>query len=148
MVSDQRTMTETLDFLRRIPLDQIRADLARVQAERARLGAEEELLHRVLALREDDTPSIPSAEQFGTPAISGTLPTPVLIKRLLAASPDAREWTPAEVVQALQASGVPTVKKENVRMALRRLTQRGELERGKNGYKLPPREPTLSESEE
>jgi hypothetical protein len=134
------TLSETLDYIHQRPLQQLRDELAHVRNEQQRLAASEELLLHVIALRE--------AEESGRPlpvwgrsvqrdsASSGGAAVPDQIKRLLANGEPDREWKPFEVAAALEASGTPS-RIENVRVALRRLTKRGEIERGDKGYRLP-----------
>jgi hypothetical protein len=132
-------LSETIDYLRQVPLEQLREELSRVRNEQQRLAASEELLLHVIALRESEESGQPLTVRRLSLArdtrVTTSAATPDQIKRLFADGGRDREWKPFEVAAALDANGTPA-RIENVRVALRRMTKRGEIERGDKGYRL------------
>ena len=128
-----RVVSEILDLLRRVPPDKVRQDLQRVRREQARLAAEQELLERVLALHEQQEGAQGSPDgsvQFGAGGRRAR------ILEILARDPD-RQWSPAEIISALKEEG-PAGSEANIRVLLRRMVDRGQLEHPAFGaYKLP-----------
>ena len=142
-------MSGTLETLKGIPVEEIKSDLRRVRAERSRLAREQELLEHLLALHgePDDTGGVLSNvrralnqnmeavfKDGAAAAPSGT--RRAAIQQIMSEQPQ-RDWSPAEIITALKERG-STAKPEGVRVLLRRMVERGQLERPGYGiYRLP-----------
>lgn len=134
-----------LEKLRNIPPDQIREELARVRAQRAQLAKDEALLEQVLALHGDSEQKLYVGAVTAWPESNEEVaPSPrpepgtrrAQIQQIMAES-DKPTWTPAEIIAALRERGT-RARDEAIRVTLRRMLDRGQLERpGYGSYKLP-----------
>ena len=156
------TTSRLFEMIKGLTEQEVRADLARIQAARERLETEEMLLRQVLDLLPRRAPAAPpsnptaddepsdtrtrhdSAEGVGTPVRppapqAGKQPTskrgPI---KLVMASERGRMWTAAELRAALAQRG-HDLSASNMRVTLRRMANRGEITKVADGqYTLPP----------
>jgi hypothetical protein len=145
-------MSSTLDTLKQIPVEQVQADLRRVRAERARLAKEQELLEQLLALHgaaDESTNDLSKALSQATAAVGSAIGDKQVvapagtrraaIQQIMSEQPE-REWSPAEIIKALKERG-SDAKPEGVRVLIRRMVERGQLERpGYGTYRLPSKD--------
>ena len=168
-----RFMGSFLETLDSADADEIRTDLRRVQAEREKLDARERLLRNLLDFVEarDEAQTVgshakssgsrkTSARPSGNGSTATEPPSPpqrnaplgknreMILRIMRAEAAKNRQWRSREIHEALKERGI-TIRPENTRVTLRRMSKAGEIEKPAPGvYRLPPAETRLAFDEE
>jgi hypothetical protein len=133
---DERVLAQLVDWAR------LRADGAAEAAKRARHGLSQAVSEQASSQPELAMGVPMSSFAPAWPAKDTSVNTPTRLVRIMRAHPDRASWSPPELGAELAREGQP-VDSNTVRVALRRMAKRGDIERSDDGrYRLGPEGPT------